>query len=106
MEAKRDHRFILLDLEAVWRHWCHVMDANTYSDPEVIRLLQAHYITVKVDQDSRQDFSNRYEDYERPTTVIFDGRGNEYTKRHEQLEPQDMAHMHQTLIDALTPGAS
>jgi thiol:disulfide interchange protein len=47
VEARRGHRFVLLDLEAVWCHWCHVMDANTYSDPEVIKLLQAHYITVK-----------------------------------------------------------
>ena len=46
-EAKRDHRFVLLDLEAVWCHWCHVMDANTCSDPQVIKLLQAHYITVR-----------------------------------------------------------
>ena len=53
VEARRGHRFVLLDLEAVWCHWCHVMDANTYSDPQVIQLLQAHYITVKVDQDSR-----------------------------------------------------
>jgi thiol:disulfide interchange protein len=46
-EAKRDHRFVLLDLEAVWCHWCHVMHANTCSDPQVIKLLQAHYITVR-----------------------------------------------------------
>ena len=32
-EAKRSHKFVLLDLEAVWCHWCHVMDAKTYSDP-------------------------------------------------------------------------
>ena len=55
-EAQRSHKFVLLDLEAVWCHWCHVMDANTYSDPQVIKLLQAHYITLKVDQDSRPTF--------------------------------------------------
>ena len=38
-EAKRSHRFVLLDLEAVWCHWCHVMDEKTYSDPKVIALL-------------------------------------------------------------------
>ena len=31
--AKATHRFVLLDLEAVWCHWCHVMDATTYSNP-------------------------------------------------------------------------
>jgi thiol:disulfide interchange protein len=24
-QAKREHRFVLLDLEAVWCHWCHVL---------------------------------------------------------------------------------
>jgi hypothetical protein len=32
-DAKREHRFVLLDLEAVWCHWCHVMDANTFCGP-------------------------------------------------------------------------
>ena len=47
--------FVLLDLEAVWCHWCHVMDATTYRDPEAVALLKSKYIAVKVDQDSRPD---------------------------------------------------
>ena len=105
-EAKRDHRFVLLDLEAVWCHWCHVMDANTYSDPQVIKLLQAHYITVKVDQDSRPDLSNRYEDYGWPATVVFDGGGDEIVKRQGYLAPEEMASMLQAVVDDPTPGPS
>jgi hypothetical protein len=29
-QAKRENKFVLLDLEAVWCHWCHVMDETTY----------------------------------------------------------------------------
>ena len=105
-EARRDHRFVLLDLEAVWCHWCHVMDANTYSDPNVIKLLQAHYITVKVDQDSRPDLSNRYEDYGWPATVVFDGEGHEIVKRQGYLAPDEMASMLQAILDDPTPGPS
>jgi len=105
-KAKRDHRFVLLDLEAVWCHWCHVMDANTYSDPHVIRLLQEHYITVKVDQDARPDLSNRYEEYGWPATVIFDGAGHEIVKRQGYLAPDEMASMLQAVIDDPTPGPS
>ena len=105
-EARRDHRFVLLDLEAVWCHWCHVMDANTYSDPQVIELLQAHYITIKVDQDSRPDLSNRYEDYGWPATVVFDGHGHEIVKRQGYLAPEEMASMLQAIIDDPTPGPS
>src|ERR1700690_3084586 len=76
-DAKRENRFVLLDLEAVWCHWCHVMDANTYSDPTVIKLLQSRYIVVKVDQDSRPDLSARYEDYGWPAAGGFAGAGHQ-----------------------------
>ena len=70
-EARQQHKFVLLDLEAVWCHWCHVMDDVTYRDPAVIKLLNAKYVLVKVDQDSRPDISNRYQDYGWPATVVF-----------------------------------
>ena len=82
------------------------MDANTYRDPEVIKLLQTHYITVKVDQDSRPDLSNRYEDYGWPATVVFDGDGHEIVKRQGYLAPEEMASMLQAIIDDPTPGPS
>jgi uncharacterized protein len=105
-DAKRENRFVLLDLEAVWCHWCHVMDANTYSDATVIRLLNARYIVVKVDQDSRPDLSNRYEDYGWPATVVFDGDGHEIVKRQGYLAPDEMASMLQAIIDDPSPGPS
>ena len=39
-QAKREHKFVLLDLQAVWCHWCHVMDEQTYADPKVIALMK------------------------------------------------------------------
>ena len=33
--ATAEKRFVILDLEAVWCHWCHVMEKTTYADPEV-----------------------------------------------------------------------
>jgi uncharacterized protein len=105
-DAQRENRFVLLDLEAVWCHWCHVMDANTYSDATVIRLLNERYIVVKVDQDSRPDLSNRYEDYGWPATVVFAGDGHEIVKRQGYLAPDEMASMLQAIIDDPSPGPS
>ena len=73
-QAAREHKFVLLDLEAVWCHWCHVMDDQTYSNTAVRRLMNKKYIAIKVDQDSRPDISNRYEDYGWPATVIFNAK--------------------------------
>src|SRR5262249_30654899 len=59
--AAREHRLVLLDLGAVWCHWCHVMEETTYKDPDVTALLRDHFVAVRVDQDARPDLSNRYE---------------------------------------------
>lgn len=96
-KAKQEHRFVLLDLEAIWCHWCHVMDQKTYKDPGVAELLSKHFIAVKVDQDSRPDLSGRYEDYGWPATIIFDSSGKEIVKRSGYIEPKGMA----TLLQAI-----
>jgi hypothetical protein len=43
IQAKKEGRFVLLDLGTVWCHWCHVMDEITYEDPKVIQLIGSHY---------------------------------------------------------------
>ena len=78
--AAHDKKFVILDLEAVWCHWCHVMDERTYRDPKVVELISASYIPVRVDQDSRPDLFERYKDYGWPATIIFAPDGSERVK--------------------------
>jgi hypothetical protein len=105
-QARAEHKFVLLDLEAVWCHWCHVMDDITYRDPVVIRLLDQRYILVKVDQDARPDISNRYQDYGWPATVVFAADGSEIVKRQGYIPPRPMSSMLQAIIDDPSPGPS
>ena len=105
-QAKQQHKFVLLDLEAVWCHWCHVMDATTYVDPTVVKLLNEKYLLIKVDQDSRPDISNRYQDYGWPATVVFAADGSEIVKRQGYLEPKLMASMLAAIIKDPRPGPS
>jgi uncharacterized protein YyaL (SSP411 family) len=104
--ALRENRFVLLDLEAIWCHWCHVMDETTYQDPKVVELIRRRYIAVRVDQDARPDLSNRYEDYGWPATIVFDARGAEIIKRSGYLPPRQMASVLQAIIEDPTPGPS
>ena len=104
--AKHEDRFILLDLEAVWCHWCHVMDATTYQDPAAVALLKSKYILVKVDQDSRPDLSSRYEDYGWPATIVFDPEGHEIVKRAGYISPKEMVAMLRAIIADPAPGPS
>jgi uncharacterized protein len=96
--AARENRFVLLDLEAVWCHWCHVMDEVTYSDPKVVELIKSRYIPVRVDQDSRPDISRRYENYGWPATVVFNAEGGEIVKRRGYLAPPVMTSMLEEII--------
>src|SRR5205809_2427684 len=60
-EAKRENKPILLDIGAVWCHWCHVMDRESYDDPEVAQIVNDRFIAVKVDRDERPDIDSRYQ---------------------------------------------
>jgi len=104
--AQREHRFVVLDLEAVWCHWCHVMEDETYSDPEVAELMADHFVAVKVDQDSRPDLSNRYEDYGWPATIVFAAGGGEIAKRSGFIPPREFAALLRAIVDDPTPGPS
>ncbi|MCI4348415.1 MAG: DUF255 domain-containing protein, partial [Thermoplasmata archaeon] len=59
--ARRLNRPVLLDIGAVWCHWCHVMDEGTYSDAEVARLIGQHFVAVKVDRDANPEVDRRYQ---------------------------------------------
>jgi len=104
--AAREKKFVLLDLEAVWCHWCHVMDQQTYADPRVAALIASRYIAVKVDQDSRPDLSNRYQDYGWPATIVFAADGSEIVKRSGFMPPDEMAGMLEAIIADPSPGPS
>lgn len=59
--AKAEDKPILLDIGAVWCHWCHVMDRESYEDPEIAAIINKHFIAVKVDRDERPDVDARYQ---------------------------------------------
>ncbi len=59
--AKRENKPILLDIGAVWCHWCHVMDRESYEDPEVAAIINQHFVAIKVDRDERPDVDSRYQ---------------------------------------------
>lgn len=73
--AKKLDKPVLLDLSAVWCHWCHVMDTTSYSDPEIIKRINEDYIPIRVDTDQRPDISERYNFGGYPTTAFLTPRG-------------------------------
>jgi uncharacterized protein YyaL (SSP411 family) len=59
--AKEENKPILLDIGAVWCHWCHVIDRESYENPEIAGMINKFYVAVKVDRDERPDVDARYQ---------------------------------------------
>ncbi|HTK94395.1 MAG TPA: thioredoxin domain-containing protein [Terriglobales bacterium] len=59
--AQAENKPILLDIGAVWCHWCHVMDRESYENPAIAELVNQHFVAVKVDRDERPDVDSRYQ---------------------------------------------
>ncbi|MDR3764153.1 MAG: thioredoxin domain-containing protein [Acidobacteriota bacterium] len=59
--AAAGNKPVLLDIGAVWCHWCHVMDRESYESEEIAAILNEHFVAVKVDRDERPDVDARYQ---------------------------------------------
>ena len=59
--AKAEDKPILLDIGAVWCHWCHVIDRESYETVEIAKIMNEHFVPVKVDRDERPDVDSRYQ---------------------------------------------
>jgi uncharacterized protein len=59
--AKAEDKPILLDIGAVWCHWCHVIDRESYENAEIAKIINENFVAVKVDRDERPDVDARYQ---------------------------------------------
>lgn len=59
--AVREDKPILLDIGAVWCHWCHVMDRESYENVATAKIINDNFVAVKVDRDERPDVDTRYQ---------------------------------------------
>jgi uncharacterized protein YyaL (SSP411 family) len=60
-KARRENKPVLLDIGAVWCHWCHVMDRESYENPATAEMINKNFVAVKVDRDERPDVDTRYQ---------------------------------------------
>ncbi len=60
-KARAEDKPVLLDIGAVWCHWCHVMDRESYENAETARMINDLFVAVKVDRDERPDVDSRYQ---------------------------------------------
>jgi uncharacterized protein YyaL (SSP411 family) len=59
-EAKRLDRPVFLSIGYSTCHWCHVMEEESFDEPEIARILNEHFIAIKVDREVRPDVDAVY----------------------------------------------
>src|ERR1044072_118214 len=58
--AREEDRPILLSVGYSACHWCHVMERESFEDPETASYMNAHFVNVKVDREERPDVDAIY----------------------------------------------
>ncbi|MDQ3785144.1 MAG: thioredoxin domain-containing protein [Actinomycetota bacterium] len=58
--ARREDKPILLSIGYAACHWCHVMEHESFEDPDTARLMNEHFVPVKVDREERPDLDAVY----------------------------------------------
>ncbi len=58
--AKQEDKPILLSIGYSACHWCHVMEHESFEDPEIARLMNELFINIKVDREERPDLDSLY----------------------------------------------
>ncbi len=66
--ARRDDRPIFLSIGYATCHWCHVMEHESFEDPEIARILNSRFVPIKVDREERPDVDRVYMLFVQATT--------------------------------------
>lgn len=87
--AAKERKPILLHVAAVWCHWCHVMEEETYGDPEVAAFLDSRFVAIRVDSDARPDVAERYAAFGWPATALLTPDAEPVTERRGYREKDE-----------------
>jgi uncharacterized protein YyaL (SSP411 family) len=61
--ARRENKPLFISIGYFTCHWCHVMARESFSNPEIARLLNENFISIKIDREQRPDLDAAYMRY-------------------------------------------
>ena len=59
-QAQAENKLLLISIGYSACHWCHVMEHESFEDPEVAQVMNAHFVCIKVDREERPDVDHIY----------------------------------------------
>ncbi|HLP21715.1 MAG TPA: DUF255 domain-containing protein, partial [Chitinophagales bacterium] len=69
--AKAEDKLVIISIGYSACHWCHVMEHESFEDAGVAKLMNEHFICIKVDREERPDVDQIYMD----AVQLISGRG-------------------------------
>jgi len=66
--ARSENKLVFLSVGYSTCHWCHVMEHESFENPQVAEVMNRHFISVKVDREERPDIDATYMAYVQATT--------------------------------------
>ena len=70
-KAKRENKPVFLSIGYSTCHWCHVMEEESFDNPDIAEVLNKYFISIKVDRESRPDVDAVY----MQAVTLLTGRG-------------------------------
>ena len=61
-KAKKEHKPIFLSIGYSSCHWCHVMEHESFTNKKTAKILNEHFISIKVDREERPDIDKHFQD--------------------------------------------
>jgi uncharacterized protein YyaL (SSP411 family) len=61
-KARREDKPIFLSIGYSSCHWCHVMERESFENPDLAKLLNEHFVSIKVDREERPDIDKHYQE--------------------------------------------
>ncbi|MFB6455738.1 thioredoxin domain-containing protein [Chitinophaga sp. Hz27] len=61
-KARVEDKPILVSIGYAACHWCHVMERESFEDPETARIMNEHFVNIKIDREERPDLDHIYMD--------------------------------------------
>jgi len=101
VKARKENKFVMVDFFAQWCKWCKELDKTTYSDPKVAQALNADFVPVKVDSESKDkvtyemrqitmsELADKYKVASYPTVYFLDKDGNKAAVLNGYLAPDE-----------------
>lgn len=59
-KARTENKLVIVSIGYAACHWCHVMEHESFSDPEVAQIMNNHFVSIKVDREERPDIDSIY----------------------------------------------